>query len=190
MTSIHPIHLPDPVYGQPEIHIPDEINGFDDDVDAEYDSFMGDTKGDARPEDWLLPDEVFEHLTLESNGIRPTPQHPHEEPISVLLPIPRSAIEEKELFENVMTSLRKRVTELEEEELFESAMRNFTHRSTTAMDPTGNIVTITGNTALGMGEPNSAGFGEQPRSVDVKELLRSEIRQTRARERARKEREA
>lgn len=100
-----------------------------------------------------------------------------------------------ELFEQVMTSLRKRVAELEEEELFESAMRKLTHRTTmtaNSVDPSANILMVAGGGGGGggegvpvMGDPEAAGLGEQPRPSDVVELLRANLREVRERERMR-----
>ncbi|KAF8507639.1 hypothetical protein BU17DRAFT_100376 [Hysterangium stoloniferum] len=194
MAGVHPIHRSDAPYGQPEVHMPfPESGGYpsyhqDDDPDRE--SLTGETKGDESPEDWVIPNEIFEEEVLDGIGIGKnsvlmsnwSPADRRSEWLS-LIPIPRSQAEEKgksfpqagtlphrqinpALHEVVMASLRKRVAELEEEELFESSMKNFTHRASTATDPTSGIITVSGNYLGGVGEPNAAGLGDQPRPVD------------------------
>ena len=88
-----------------------------------------------------------------------------------------------------MASLRKRVEALEEEELFESSMKHFTQRSSMAGDANGSLVMALGYPSAVAGEPNAAGLGDQPRSRDVRELLRADVQEIRARERERRTRE-
>ena len=89
-----------------------------------------------------------------------------------------------------MASLRKRVEALEEEELFESSMKHFTRRSGMAGDANGGLVMASGNFTTVTGEPNAAGLGDQPRSRDVREMLKADVQNIWARERERRNREA
>jgi hypothetical protein len=88
-----------------------------------------------------------------------------------------------------MTSLRNRVAALEEEELFESSMKNFTQRCSAATEANGSMITAAGNPAGVVGESNAAGLGDQPRTSDVRELLRADTREIWSRERERRARE-
>lgn len=203
MASIHPIHHPDPAYGSPEVHIPYPAEPVhyppylnDADEDADHESLTGETKGDeTTAEELAQPEAVFSNMVLEKIGIGPSLKwaqyetSQEKERTSVLLPIPRSATEEKELHEKVMASLRDRVAALEEEELFESSMKHFTQRSSVATEANGGMITAAGNPAGVVGESNAAGLGEQPRMSDVRELLRADTRQIWSRERERRARQ-
>lgn len=82
-------------------------------------------------------------------------------------------------------SLRNRVAALEEEELFETSMKNFTQRASAMSEANGSMVGDMGNPAGVAGESNAAGMGDQPRTGDVRELLKADTRAFWARTRER-----
>ncbi|KAF8580803.1 hypothetical protein K439DRAFT_1619544 [Ramaria rubella] len=209
MASTHPVHREYATYSQPEVQIPyptEPVNyvlyPMDPDEDPDHESLTGETKGDeTTEEERLMPQALFSNAVLDRIGIGPGLQQSvarENDRTSVLIPVPRSAQEEKELHESVMASLRRRIAALEEEELLESSMRGFTQRADVADVAVDGSVGLNGGghgtvrTGAGLGfvgASNSAGLGDQLRPGDVRELLRADVRAVWAREREREAKE-